>query len=144
MKLMVINGPNLNRLGKRDPEQYGSKTYDELVGMVNERCKNGTKAICLQSNSEGRIIDYIQTAADECDGMVINPGAYSHYSYAIMDAIADAGIPVIEVHISNVHEREGFRRNLVTGSACDKIIAGKGLDGYIEAIDYLEKIINGK
>jgi 3-dehydroquinate dehydratase-2 len=143
MKLMVINGPNLNRLGKRDPEQYGKGTYEELVDLIQKRCKNSTRAICLQTNSEGKIIDYIQTAADECDGIVINPGAYSHYSYAIMDAIADAGIPVVEVHISKVEQREDFRRKLVTGSVCDRIISGKGFNGYIEAVDYLEESING-
>lgn len=144
MDLMIINGPNLNRLGKRNSKHYGSRTYNELVDMINARCKNGIKAICLQTNSEGKIIDYIQTGVDECDGIIINPGAYSHYSYAIMDAIVDSDIPVVEVHISNVHEREDFRKNLITGSACDKIIMGKGLEGYIDAIDYLEKVINEK
>lgn len=137
MRIMVLNGPNLNKLGSRDPEQYGTKTYNDLIEMLGAKVTDSVSINCFQSNSEGRLIDYIQQAGDEYDGIIINPGAYSHYSYAIMDALEDAGIPVVEVHISDVHSREDFRRNLVTAMSSDKLIAGKGFDGYIEAIDYL-------
>jgi len=137
MLLMVINGPNLNKLGSRDPEQYGTKTYMDLISMIEEKSIDEVVINCFQSNSEGKLIDYIQQAGEEYNGIVINPGAYSHYSYAIMDALADVEIPVVEVHISDVHSREEFRRKLVTARSSDKLIAGKGFDGYIEAIDYL-------
>lgn len=142
MQLMVINGPNLNKLGSRDPEQYGTKTYLNLVNMIEEKSTENLAINCVQSNSEGKIIDYIQQAGEEYNGIVINPGAYSHYSYAIMDALADVDIPVVEVHISDVHSREEFRRKLVTSRSSDKLIAGKGFDGYIEAIDYLVGVNN--
>lgn len=137
MRIMVINGPNLNKLGSRDPEQYGKGTYKDLLSMIESKSSEEVSIDCLQSNSEGRIIDHIQLAGEEYDGIVINPGAYSHYSYAIMDALADVEIPVIEVHISDVHSREEFRQKLVTARSSDKVIAGKGFDGYLEAIDYL-------
>ena len=137
MRLMVINGPNLNKLGLRDPEQYGKKTYTDLIRMIEEKASEKVAISCFQSNSEGKIIDYIQLAGEEFNGIVINPGAYAHYSYAIMDALADVDIPVVEVHISDVHSREDFRRVLITSQSCDKVIAGKGFSGYIEAIDYL-------
>ncbi len=139
---MVINGPNLNKLGSRNPEQYGTKTYMDLISMIEEKSTEDVVINCFQSNSEGKIIDYIQQAGEEYNGIVINPGAYSHYSYAIMDALSDVGIPVVEVHISDVHSREEFRRKLVTASSSDKLIAGKGFDGYIEAIDYLIGVNN--
>ncbi len=137
MHIMVINGPNLNKLGSRDPEQYGKKTYMDLISMIEAKASENVAISCFQSNSEGKIIDYIQLAGEEYNGIIINPGAYSHYSYAIMDALADVNIPVVEVHISDVHSREEFRRNLVTARSSDKIISGRGFDGYIEAIDYL-------
>lgn len=137
MHIMVLNGPNLNKLGSRDPKQYGTKSYDNLVGMINAKVTDRVSISCFQSNSEGKLIDYIQLAGEKYDGIVINPGAYSHYSYAIMDALADVGIPVVEVHISDVHNREDFRKNLVTSRSCEKLISGKGFEGYIEAIDYL-------
>ncbi len=135
MKVMVINGPNLNKLGKRDEKHYGSKTYDELKSLiVDSFIMSGHTVLINQSNSEGTIIDLIQEADETCQGIVINPGAYSHYSYAIMDAIVDCQIPVIEVHISDVTNRDDFRKQLITGQVCDKIISGKGFNGYIEAI----------
>ncbi len=137
MLLMVINGPNLNKLGSRDHEQYGNKTYMDLISMIEEKSADDVVINCFQSNSEGKLIDYIQQAGEEYNGIVINPGAYSHYSYAIMDALADVNIPVVEVHISDVHSREEFRRKLVTARSSDNLISGKGFDGYIEAIDYL-------
>ncbi|MBN2558585.1 MAG: 3-dehydroquinate dehydratase [Clostridia bacterium] len=143
MQLMVINGPNLNKLGSRDPEQYGKATYMDLMGMLEAKCTERISIRCFQSNSEGRIIDLIQQAGEEYDGLVINPGAYSHYSYAIMDALVDAPIPKVEVHISDVLNREDFRRNLITAKGCEKVISGKGFEGYIEAIDYLTGVLNG-
>ena len=137
MRLMVINGPNLNKLGSRDPQQYGTKTYTDLIKMIEEKVSEKVAISCFQSNSEGKLIDYIQLAGEEYNGIVINPGAYSHYSYAIMDALADVDIPVVEVHISDVHNREDFRQVLITAISCDKVIAGKGFDGYTEAIDFL-------
>lgn len=142
MRLMVINGPNLNKLGSRDPGQYGTKTYMDLISMIEDRATENLAINCFQSNSEGKLIDLIQLAGEEYSGIVINPGAYSHYSYAIMDALADVDIPIVEVHISDVHSREEFRRKLVTSQSCDKLIAGKGFDGYIEAIDYLQELLN--
>lgn len=142
MRLMVINGPNLNKLGSRDPGQYGTKTYLDLLNMIEDKVNENLTIDCLQSNSEGQLIDYIQLAGEKYDGIVINPGAYSHYSYAIMDALADVDIPVVEVHISDVHSREEFRRKLVTSLSSDKLIAGKGFDGYIEAIEYIQELKN--
>lgn len=143
MQLMVINGPNLNKLGSRDPEQYGTSTYMDLLEMIEKRSTEKVSIRCFQSNSEGRIIDYIQQAGEEYDGIVINPGAYSHYSYAIMDALADTDMPKVEVHISDVLNREDFRSVLITGKSCDRIISGKGFEGYIEAIDYITEVLNG-
>lgn len=137
MRIMVLNGPNLNKLGSRDPEQYGTKTYNDLLELIEKKATEFVSINCFQSNSEGRLIDYIQQAGEEYNGIVINPGAYSHYSYAIMDALEDVNIPVVEVHISDVHSREEFRRNLITSKSCDLLISGKGFDGYLEAIDYL-------
>ncbi|MCD6322492.1 MAG: 3-dehydroquinate dehydratase [Clostridiales bacterium] len=142
MRLMVINGPNLNKLGVRDPGQYGTKTYLDLINMIEEKETENLAINCFQSNSEGKLIDYIQLAGEEYNGIIINPGAYSHYSYAIMDALADVDIPVIEVHISDVHNREEFRKKLITSLSSDKLIVGKGFVGYIEAIDYLQELIN--
>jgi 3-dehydroquinate dehydratase-2 len=140
---MVINGPNLNKLGSRDPDQYGTGTYMDLLGMIEGKSSEKVSISCFQSNSEGKIIDYIQLAGEEYNGIVINPGAYSHYSYAIMDALADVEVPVVEVHISDVHSREDFRRQLVTARSSDKVISGKGFEGYIEAIDYLIGVLDG-
>ncbi len=143
MQLMVINGPNLNKLGSRDPEQYGKGSYMELLEMVEGKSNEKISIRCFQSNSEGKIIDLIQQAGEDYDGIVINPGAYSHYSYAIMDALADVKIPKVEVHISDVRNREDFRSILITAMSCDKMISGHGFDGYLEAIDYLVEVLNG-
>ena len=139
-KILVINGPNLNFLGIREKNIYGDRDYDYLVGMIEEYAK--TKEIeveCFQSNHEGAIIDKIQEAYfDNVAGIVINPGAYTHYSYAIRDALASVShIKKIEVHISNVNEREEFRHISVTEPVCNGQIVGQGLKGYIMAIDML-------
>ena len=139
MKLLVLNGPNLNMLGIREPDIYGKKTYKDLVAMVESHCtEKSVEVKCLQSNSEGGLIDIIQKAYyDGVNGIVFNPGGYTHTSVAILDALKAVNIPTVEVHISNVPERESFRQiSYVSYFAC-KTITGHGFDGYIEGIDYL-------
>ncbi len=137
MKLLVINGPNLNLLGSREPEVYGRKTYGDLVEMVGGfAADNELELELFQSNHEGAIIDAIQAARDRVDGIIINPGAYTHYSHAIHDAIKAAAVDAIEVHISNIHAREEFRRVSVTAPACAGQISGLGFYGYIAAMRY--------
>lgn len=140
MKLMVINGPNLNFLGIREPEIYGKNGIDKLNEEVRNYCKsNGHEVVFHQSNIEGEIINYIQSAYNEnYDGIIINPGAYTHYSYAIYDAIKSTGIKTVEVHLSNIHSREEFRRKSVTAGACIGQICGFGPLGYILAVRALE------
>jgi len=138
MKIMVINGPNLNMLGIREVGVYGNKSYADLEALIEDYAeKSGIEATVLQSNSEGEIIDFIHHALGNYDGIVINPGAYTHYSYAIHDALSSVNIPIVEVHISNIHKREEFRHKSVTAPACVGQIAGLGLRGYLLAIDYL-------
>lgn len=139
MKLLVINGPNLNFLGIREKQVYGTQDYDYLLNLIAEK---GQKAGCtievFQSNHEGAIIDRIQDAYfDGTEGIVINPGAYTHYSYAIRDALASITVPKVEIHISNIMEREDFRKVSVTAPVCDKQIYGEGLNGYLTAIDFI-------
>ncbi len=139
VKLLVINGPNLNFLGIRDKNIYGAQDYQYLMKMIQNKAKEAKCEIrCFQSNHEGAIIDRIQEAYfDGTQGIVINPGAYTHYSYAIHDALETIKVPKVEIHISNIQEREEFRKISVTAPACDKQIFGQGLDGYIQAIDYI-------
>jgi len=139
MKILVINGPNLNMLGIREPDIYGKTTYRDLVEMIEDHCgKKGIEVKCLQSNHEGDLVDFIQGAYfDETDAIVINPGAYTHTSIAILDALKAVSIPAVEVHISDIDEREEFRKVSYISSYCSKTIIGKGLAGYIEAIDFL-------
>ncbi|MCQ2473598.1 MAG: type II 3-dehydroquinate dehydratase [Saccharofermentans sp.] len=139
MKILVLNGPNLNMLGIREPAIYGAATYDNLISMIKDHCeKKGIEVNCLQSNHEGDLVDYIQQAYfDKVDGIVINPGAYTHTSVALLDALKAVSIPAVEVHISKVNEREAFRQISYVSYYCSKTITGKGLDGYIEAIDFL-------
>lgn len=139
MKILIINGPNLNFLGIREKHIYGNQDYDYLLGMIAEK---GQACNCqievFQSNHEGAIIDRIQDAYfDGTEGIVINPGAYTHYSYAIHDALASITIPKVEIHISDITKREEFRKVSVTAPACDKQIYGHGLNGYLEAVDFL-------
>lgn len=137
-RIMVINGPNLNMLGVREPEIYGNKTYTGLEACIEDYCeKKGAEATILQSNSEGEIIDFIHHCRGTYDGIIINPGAYTHYSYAIHDALASVDTPAIEVHLSNIHKREEFRRKSVTAPACIGQIAGLGFRGYLLAVDYI-------
>ena len=139
MKILIINGPNLNFLGIREKNIYGTRDYDYLLHMSarkGEQC--GCQIEVFQSNHEGAIIDRIQDAYfDGTQGIVINPGAYTHYSYAIHDALASVTIPKVEIHISDITKREEFRKISVTAPACDKQIYGHGLDGYLEAVDFL-------
>lgn len=133
--IWIINGPNLNMLGKREPGVYGTQTLREIEDMIAEQAnKLGLKTQCFQFNSEGAIIDKIHEALDKAQGIIINPGAFTHYSYAIRDAIAAVGLPVIEVHLSNVHQREEFRRRSVTAPVCKGQICGLGAQGYLLAL----------
>ncbi len=138
MKILVINGPNINMLGIREPEHYGKETYSDLVSKIQKHCdmKNVDVKI-FQSNHEGDLVDEIQQAYGNADGIVINPGAYTHTSIAILDAVKSVNIPTVEVHISKVEEREDFRQISYIRLACIKTITGHGTDGYLEAIDYL-------
>ena len=138
MKILVINGPNLNMLGIREKNIYGDKDYKSLIKMIKENAKDkGVKVKCVQSNYEGKIVTIIQKAYQKFDGIVINPGAYTHTSVAILDALKAVNIPTIEVHISAVNEREEFRKISYVSLFAKKTISGKGFDGYIEAIDCL-------
>lgn len=138
MKILVINGPNINMLGIREPEHYGKETYSDLTAKIQNHCdaKNIDVKI-YQSNHEGDLVDEIQKAYGDADGIVINPGAYTHTSIAILDAVKSVNIPTVEVHISKVEEREDFRQISYIRLACVKTITGHGTDGYLEAIDYL-------
>ena len=139
MKILVLNGPNMNMLGIRQPEIYGKATYQDLCGMLQaEADKLGVEISFFQSNHEGALVDAIQQAYfDKVDGIIINPAAYTHTSVAILDALKAVSIPAVEVHISDVDAREPFRQISYAGMACEKTIKGQGLDGYRQAIAYL-------
>ena len=138
MKILVINGPNLNMLGIREPVHYGKETYRDLEAKIKEHCrKNNVKVKIYQSNHEGDLVDVIQKAYGKFQGIVINPGAYTHTSVAILDALKSVEIPAVEVHISKVEEREDFRQISYIRLACVKTITGHGTNGYFEAIDFL-------
>lgn len=140
MKILVINGPNLNLLGEREPGIYGDQSYSALSEMVMDKADElGAKCEIFQSNHEGAIIDKLHSARKDFDGVVLNAGAYTHYSYAIRDAISAIKIPVIEVHISNVFARDEFRKNSVIAPVCKGSISGFGLAGYLMAMDALAK-----
>ena len=138
MKILVINGPNLNMLGIREPEHYGRETYADLVSKIEKHCKEiGVDVEIFQSNHEGALIDKIQSAYKKFDGIVINPAAYTHTSIALLDALKAVGIPAVEVHISKLESREDFRQISYVRLACVKTITGHGTLGYLEAIDFL-------
>lgn len=141
MKILVINGPNLNFLGIREPGIYGNENYEYLVNMIGDAAKERNVNVeVFQSNHEGAIIDRIQDAYNEgVDGIVINPGAFTHYSYAIYDALKSVPMPKVEIHISDVNTREEFRKISVTAPACFAQVVGQGLKGYISAMDLLIK-----
>lgn len=138
MKILVINGPNINMLGIREPGIYGTNTYGDLLALIQTSAKElGVQVKHFQSNHEGAIVDEIQAAYGKFDAIVINPAAYTHTSVAILDALKAVGIPAVEVHISDVDNREEFRKISYAGLACVKTIKGHGLQGYREAMEYL-------
>ena len=140
MRILVLNGPNLNLLGVREPGLYGTVDYDGLLALIQKECDRlGVEVRFYQSNHEGDIVDKIQWAYGKVDGIVINPAAYTHTSVAILDALKAVSIPAVEVHISDVDAREPFRQISYAGMACVKTIKGHGLDGYREAIVYLKE-----
>ncbi|UOO38612.1 type II 3-dehydroquinate dehydratase [Oscillospiraceae bacterium CM] len=142
MKFLVINGPNLNLLGLREPGIYGSQSYSDLLDFIGGAANNAGVAVELfQSNHEGAIVDAIQNAYGTADGIVINPAAYTHTSIAILDALKAVALPAVEVHISDITSREAYRQRSYTSEACLKTIAGKGFEGYREAILFLKEHI---
>ena len=143
MKIYVINGPNLNMLGIREPSKYGNRGYDELCALIKAHCEEqSAEAVFYQSNHEGDLVDKIQEAYFAgADGIVINPGAYTHTSIALLDAVLSVNIPTVEVHISKIEEREAFRQISYIRRACVATVSGKGFEGYLEACDIL---IGGK
>lgn len=144
MKILIINGPNLNMLGIREPDIYGRKTYADLCDIITEHAGAiGVQAELYQSNHEGDLVDKIQEAYGNTDGIVINPGAYTHTSVAILDALKAVAIPAVEVHISDVDAREEFRQISYVRLACFATISGHGFDGYLEAMDMLRERYEG-
>lgn len=140
MKILVMNGPNINMLGIREPEIYGSRTYQDLTDMIAAYCKEKQVEVeFYQSNHEGALVDKIQQAYGNTDAIVINPAAYTHTSVALLDAVKAVGIPTVEVHISDPDERDEFRKVSFIRKACIATVKGKGFDGYTEAIDILLK-----
>ena len=145
MRILLVNGPNLNALGKRDTSIYGSKTLPEIETEVVAGGKElEAEVLCFQSNSEGEIVDYIQKQTPEAHGIIINGGALSHYGLSLRDALVDTGLPLMEVHVSNIHAREAWRQHSVTSSVAIGVIAGLGWRGYLYALDYLvQHIMHG-
>ena len=142
MKLLVINGPNINMLGIREKNIYGSQTYESLLRFIRQVCQeNGVEVECFQSNHEGAIVDAIQAAYQKFDGIVINPAAYTHTSVAILDALKAVSLPAVEVHLSNIYEREPFRHVSYAGMACDRSFYGHGFEGYRLAILHLKELL---
>jgi 3-dehydroquinate dehydratase-2 len=142
MRILLINGPNLNTLGAREPDVYGNMTLPEIEARVSDRASAlNAEVRSFQSNSEGALIDYIQAEGPDAAGIIINPGALTHYSFALRDAISASGLPTIEVHISNIYGREHFRRRSVTAACCVGIIAGLGWRGYVAALESLIAMI---
>ena len=143
MKLLIINGPNLNMLGIREPQHYGSRTYAQLCGMIEKHCaKESIEVEIYQSNHEGDLVDKIQSAYENADGIVINPAAYTHTSVALLDALKAVSLPAVEVHISDVDSREDFRKISYVRQACIKTVSGHGFEGYLEAIDIVSDYLN--
>ena len=145
MKILVINGPNINMLGIREPGVYGSQSYQELLRLLDVWTKElGVEMEHFQSNHEGSIVDQIQEAYGKFDGIVINPAAYTHTSIAILDALKAVAIPAVEIHISDVKSREDFRQVSYAGKACIHTVMGQGLDGYRQAMVYLKNHLESK
>lgn len=136
MRLLIINGPNLDLLGTREPHLYGTRTFDEVLATLRTAYP-GLSITALQSNVEGELVQWLRAKASEVDAFVINPAGYSHTSVALRDAIVVVGKPVVEVHISNIHAREGFRQSTITGAVCAGVITGFGTEGYRLAVEHL-------
>ena len=144
MHIFVINGPNLNLLGQREPEIYGSQTYADLQALVETTCaREGLSVEIFQSNHEGALVDIIQSAREKADGIVINPAAYSHTSIAMLDALKAVNLPAVEVHLSDLTKREAFRQISYPGMACIHTVMGQGLEGYQQAISHLSAHLKG-
>ena len=138
MKILIVNGPNLNNLGRRDPERYGSRTLADIERDISQKAADlNVEVAFFQSNHEGGIVDFIQGSSDEADGVIINAGALTHYGLSMRDALADARLPIIEVHISNIHARDEYRRRSVVADMAVGQIAGFGWRGYLYALDFL-------
>ena len=145
MQILLLKGPNLNMLGTREPAVYGHDTLDEIVKRVERRAfELGAEITACQSNHEGVLVDFIQQNQAKADGIIINPGAFGHYSYAIRDAISGSNLPAIEVHISNVHAREAFRETMVLSAVCRGVITGLGWQGYLYALESLVASLEDK
>jgi 3-dehydroquinate dehydratase-2 len=143
MRILLLNGPNLNKLGTREPEIYGTATLSDVERMAAERAAaSGMEVRAFQANGEGELIDWLQREQSEAAGLIINAGAYTHYSIALRDAVAGCGLPAIEVHISNVYRRETFRHESLLSPVCNGTIVGLGVFGYALAIDALVRIIS--
>ena len=142
MRILLINGPNLNTLGQREPEVYGRVTLADIEARVTERAQTlGTELQTFQSNHEGAIVDYLQQEAPSADGIIINPGALTHYGLSLRDALVAAGKPAVEVHVSNIYGRERFRRRSVTAEVCRGLVAGLGWFGYVAALEALVELL---
>ena len=136
MRILLLNGPNLDLLGEREPKIYGNRRFEDYIEELRNDFQNA-EFTYFQSNIEGELVEHLRKAVNEVDGVVFNPAGYSHTSVALRDTIAILGIPVVEVHISNIHAREEFRHNTITGAACAGVITGFGLEGYHMAVEYL-------
>ena len=142
MRILLVNGPNINMLGRRDPSLYGTTTLAEIEAAATARgAEVGVEVACFQSNHEGAIIDFLQAQAAGADGIILNGGALSHYGLSLRDALVDTGLPVVEVHLSNIHARERWRSRSVTAEVARGSIAGLGWRGYLYAVDYLVEIL---
>ena len=145
MKILIINGPNLNMLGKRDVSVYGTKNYADLVDMIEKEAeKLLIDVLFFQSNHEGELIDFIQNNSNDSDGIIINPGALTHYSIALRDALSDSKLKIVEVHISNIHAREQFRHISVIAPISEGQIAGLGFNGFLYALKYFKALNNNE
>lgn len=143
MKFLIVNGPNINMLGIREPGVYGAQNYAQLLDFIGEACEtNGVEYECFQSNHEGDIVDKIQQAYNNFDGIIINPAAYTHTSVAILDALKAVAIPTVEVHLSDISQREEFRQFSYVSLVAIKTICGMGFEGYKTAVEYLKKYLN--